>query len=377
MANNTLTMLAVGDLILYHEKPEVLFALAADTLKSADVVVGQSEVQFTARPNATYAKSSFEHVPNPVCPPSAVNSVASAGFNVMTLASNHTWDAGIPGIQDTIELLNKKGVATVGVGMNIDEARRPLVIERKGTRIGFLDYNCVGPEETWANRVKPGCAYLHIVTAYEMNQPCPGSTPNIYTFAEPRTLRAMLDDIHKLRPMCDVLVVKFHKGVGFVQAKLADYEQQISYAAIDAGADLILGEHAHILKGIEAYQGKLIFHGLNHFTHCFQTFSKEKIQEARDWHKELYDLKSEPVAPKEFVANTDIFKTMIAKCIISDGKITKASYLPCLINKEDQPEILKHDQRGQQIFDYMETITREAGLNVRYEWEGDEIAIRW
>jgi poly-gamma-glutamate capsule biosynthesis protein CapA/YwtB (metallophosphatase superfamily) len=156
---------------------------------------------------------------------------------------------------------------------------------------------------------------------------------------------------------------------------LADYEQQVSYAAIDAGADLILGEHAHILKGVEEYKGKVIFHGLNHFTHCFQTFPKEKIQEARDWHKELYNLKSEPVEAKEFVADPDIYKTMIAKITISDKKITRASYLPCLINKQDQPEILKNDEIGKQVFDYMEGITQEAGLNVKYEWEGDEILI--
>jgi poly-gamma-glutamate capsule biosynthesis protein CapA/YwtB (metallophosphatase superfamily) len=251
------------------------------------------------------------------------------------------------------------------------------VIEKKGTRFGFLDYNCVGPEETWANRVKPGCAYLHIVSAYEINQPCPGSTPNIFTFAEPHTLKAMVNDIIKLRPLCDVLVVKFHKGLGFVRAKIADYEQQISYAAIDAGADLILGEHAHMLKGIEEYKGKVIFHGLNHFTHCFQTFSKEKVQEARDWHKELYNSKTENLTGQDFVADADVFKTMIAKLTINNGKITGASYLPVWLNKQDQPEILKHDARGQVIFDYMDQITQEAGLNVKYEWEGDEIKIRW
>ena len=51
------------------------------------------------------------------------------------------------------------------------------------------------------------------------------------------------------------------------------------------------------------------------------------------------------------------------------------SYLPCLIDKQGRPEILKHDDRGQQIFEYMEKITREADLNAGYEWDGDEVLI--
>jgi poly-gamma-glutamate synthesis protein (capsule biosynthesis protein) len=67
--------------------------------------------------------------------------------------------------------------------------------------------------------------------------------------------------------------------------------------------------------------------------------------------------------------------TIIAKCIIDGGKISRTGFLPCLINSKGQPEILKHDERGQKVFDYMENITAAAGLNVRYMWEGDEVVI--
>lgn len=67
--------------------------------------------------------------------------------------------------------------------------------------------------------------------------------------------------------------------------------------------------------------------------------------------------------------------SMIAKCIIIDGKISHVSYLPLLVNEKGQPELLKHDMRGQQTFDYVEKITKMAGLNARYEWDGDEVAI--
>ncbi|MFC1535486.1 hypothetical protein ACFL7M_19230, partial [Thermodesulfobacteriota bacterium] len=69
-------------------------------------------------------------------------------------------------------------------------------------------------------------------------------------------------------------------------------------------------------------------------------------------------------------------KTIIAKCTIDDGSISRVSFLPCLINKKGQPEILMNDERGQQLFDYMDKITKEAGLNARYEWEGDEAVVQ-
>ena len=67
--------------------------------------------------------------------------------------------------------------------------------------------------------------------------------------------------------------------------------------------------------------------------------------------------------------------TMIAKCVINDGKIAHLSYIPCFVNEKKQPEVLKNDEKGQQALAFMEKITKMAGLNTRYEWEGDEIIV--
>jgi hypothetical protein len=375
MVSKTLTMLSVGDLILYHPDPKSLFASVTPVLRSADVVVGQGEITFTSRGVITCAKSAFDHEAMPACDPSHISALSLAGFNVITLASNHVWDAGIPGIEDTIDGLKSYDIAFVGAGMNIDEARRPAIIERNGTRFGFLNYNCVGPEVTWASPTKPGCAYVHILTYYELADPCPGSPPMVYTAAEPHSLQAMVDDISKLRPLCDVLMVKFHKGLGFVPVKLATYEQQVSYAAIDAGADVVMGEHAHILKGIEVYKGKTIFHNLGDFICSMRGLPADAKPTHQTRIKELYNIDPDPENPTD-LRHPDASKTIIAKCTIIDGKIIRSSYLPCMINKQDEPEILKNDERGQQVFDYVGKITKEAGLNALYEWEGDEVVIR-
>ena len=367
-----LTMLAVGDLSLGLPNAESFFEWVAPTLRGADVVVGQVEHVFTSRHVET-SSGTFA----PPFDPKNMSALPFAGFNVATLAGNHVWDSGPPGIEDTISGLRNYGITVVGAGMNIDEAKRPAIVERKGTRIGFLDYNCVGPKETWATRYKAGCAFVHIITHYELDNPTPGGPPTIYTFSEPESFAAMLDDISKLRPLCDVLVVVFHKGLGHTPIKLARYEVQLSRAAIDAGADLILGHHAHILKGIEVYKGKTIFHGLCNFVTVVTHLTEDPAKGPQQWakrRKELFGFEPDPDYPA-YPFHPEAKNTMIAKCVIEGGKINRVSYLPCLINKHGQPEVLKHDERGQQVFDYVEKITEGACLNARYGWGGDEVLI--
>ena len=65
--------------------------------------------------------------------------------------------------------------------------------------------------------------------------------------------------------------------------------------------------------------------------------------------------------------------TIIAKCIVDNGKISRVGYIPCWINEERQTEVLRHNEKGQQMFDFMEKITGGAALNIKYEWAGDEV----
>lgn len=363
MTETSLTLLAVGDVILEKPEGEYFLSLAAPVLRKGDVVVGQGEVMFTSRGISTFAEF---FGPSPGCPPSNIGALASAGFNVITLAGNHVWDMGAPGIEDTITGLRNYGITPVGAGMNIDEARRPVIIERGGTRFGFLNYTCVGSIGNWATTLKPGCAYVHIISHYEMVTGNPGGTPDVYTFAETRSLKAMVDDVQKLRPLCDILVVIFHKGILHSPDKLAMYDQQVSYAAIDAGADLILGHHAHMLKGIEQYKGKVIFHGIGQFVPAVAGLTEEEFKLR---HSRVYGNSNQQQDPA-------VNLTIIAKCTIHDGKIKQVSYLPCLINERKQPEVLQNDDRGRQVFEFVDRITKGSGLNTKYEWEGDEVVVR-
>src|SRR6185312_2515117 len=139
-------------------------------------------------------------------------------------------------------------------GLTLDEARRPVCLERDGVRLSFLSYNCVGPKESWAGPSKAGGAYVHVLTHYELDHATPGGTPNTYTGAEAETLEAMKSDIARTRSECDFVGVSLHKGTVHTPALVMPYEKQIARAAIDAGADMVVSHHAHILRGIEIYK---------------------------------------------------------------------------------------------------------------------------
>ena len=175
-----------------------------------------------------------------------------------------------------------------------------------------------------------------------------------------------------------MLVVSLHKGLVHTPVKLAQYEREVTHAAIDAGADIIFSHHAHILKGIEVYRGKVIFHGLGNFVNVVRHLTVDPSKGLDQWakrRKEIFGFEPDPEYPPFYPFHPEAKHTLIAKCMIEDGEITRVSYLPCLVNKKGAPEILKKDERGQQTFDYVEKITRGADLNARFQWEGDEVVV--
>jgi len=380
-----LIMMAVGDIILDTPKPaEQFFELVKPVLAQSDLAVGQCEVLYTSRGIPTFIDPRYPSTPSPI---SSISALQYAGFDVMTMAGNHAWDAGVPGIEDTINALDEYGIAHTGAGMNLDEAHEPAVVERNGIKFGFLSYNCVGPVGSWASDIKPGCAYVKIDTVYESGFPaCP---PSIKSYPDRETLARMEEEIRALRPQVDVLVVALHKGIGFLPVRLADYEFTVSHAAIDAGADLIIGHHAHILKGVEIYKGKYILHGLGHFTNVLDHgMGKDKAPE--EAAKFMYNFKCDHGGP--FFLNADATEvpfpisdengvpienlSMIVKAHVKDKKITRVSCLPVLIRKDGKPEVQTADSEyGQKIFNFVRNSTTGAFLNAKFAWDGDEIVI--
>jgi hypothetical protein len=303
----------------------------------------------------------------------------AAGIDVLSFASNHCMDDGEEALLETIDCLKYEGLNIIGVGENIDEARKPAIINCKGQHVAFLAYNSVGKPDSWAKDNKPGCAPLRAWTLYEPIEPLqPGTPAQPYTFPYREDLAAMVADIHNAKTKADKVVVSMHCGIHVMPVAIAEYQIDIAHAAIDAGADLVLQHHAHILKGIEVYRGKVIFYGLGNFAIEVHFMIREwadspKIKEIRkalnpDWHPPYPDYSSFPFPP-------DSRKTIIVKYVISKNSVS-ISFLPALINRQSQPEILSPDNKEfQDIIDYVDFISREAGYNTSFRINGAEVSI--
>jgi hypothetical protein len=165
----------MGTAIPILPSPEFYFDLVAPSLKGADLVVAHLEVAHTTRPAAPGAMTAP--------PPDNLRGIPYSGISAVTLAGNAIMAYGVPGVVDTLDWLQKHHVPYTGAGMNIDEARRPLILERGGVRFGFLSYNGVSGTQSGATSTRPGNAYVDIITHYEPGF-FPGDSPKIFTFPE-------------------------------------------------------------------------------------------------------------------------------------------------------------------------------------------------
>ena len=149
--------------------------------------------------------------------------IADAGYDVISFATNHCMDWGRPAFFQTISLINENGMAAVGAGANLAEARKPVIkVLDDGTRVGFLAYCSILPQDYWANSERPGANPLRGVTAYVPKEHDQPETPvRMFSFPHPDDLDNMLEDIARLRPQVDILAVSFHWGIHFIPAVIA------------------------------------------------------------------------------------------------------------------------------------------------------------
>src|SRR5262249_9084649 len=173
-----ITLLAVGDISPNRNDPPSIFRGCRDVLHSADIVFGQLEAAMSDRGAPAFTPG----VPSKL----AAKNVAAltekgAGFDIMSFASNHAVDYGYDAFTDTLDALKKNNIAVAGAGMNIAQARKPAIIERNGTRVGFLAYLSIVFPGLIAEEDRPGCASLRASHYYKQMDFQPGTPPLIVT----------------------------------------------------------------------------------------------------------------------------------------------------------------------------------------------------
>lgn len=239
-ATPSVRLVAVGDICLARgveraaakAEPTYPFTAVLPMLRNADITFGNLECVLSTRGKPVPKKYNFR------AHPKWAGRLRSAGFDVLSVANNHTMDYGREALVDTLEHLERAGIVPVGGGKTPEAAHALRTISRNGIRVGFLAYLGMFPPILPLVSGEPWVAmgYPDVVRS--------------------ETARA--------RKKVDVLIVSVHAGVER-QPNPSARQRSICRAAVDGGADLVIGHHPHIVQRVEHYRGKVICYSLGNF----------------------------------------------------------------------------------------------------------------
>ncbi len=251
-ADDEIELVATGDIMLARTVEERMnqygslypFQTVYRLLQGADIAVGNLETPFTVGGKPADKRFIFrahpEHAP----------ALRTAGFDVLSLANNHILDFPPDSMDDTLAALEDLGIATVGAGRGEAAAHRPAVLEVKGIKVAFLAF--AAPR--WRGS-------LEVPTATDV------------AWAEPEPVRRA---VAQAQEEADLVIVILHTGTEY-EAQANQEQRAVAHAAVEAGADLVIGHHPHVLQDVEVYQGVAIVYSLGNFV-----FDMDVIERTRD-----------------------------------------------------------------------------------------------
>lgn len=233
---------AVGDVMLAGRWAPSLraagynhsFEQVATILKQGDITIANLEAPI-AEGGTEFREKKFRFRSEPA----VAAALRGAGISLVTLANNHSMDFGSVALTETLGHLDRAGIAWIGAGENLTEARKMALYTINGTRVAFLGYSLTQPTEFFAGSSRPGTA-----PAYE---------------------KLVLADVAAARRQADHVIVSIHWGTEGLR-HVQPYQRLLAHRIVDAGADVILGHHPHVVRGVERYHNSLIIYSLGNFT---------------------------------------------------------------------------------------------------------------
>ncbi len=252
---DTITLIATGDVLLARYVEQRMratgdytlpFAKAAEFLKNADITFGNLETPLLSGATTPKDSTTFR------ADPKAIKGLLLAGYDVMSIANNHTMNYQIPGLTSTLKALKQAGILSSGGGKNQDAAHTPAVFETKEKRIAFLSY--VDPKIPPRNY---GIATFN--------------TPGLASM----DIEAMKNDVKNAVEAYDIVVVSMHSGTEY-KKEPTQFQKDFAHAAIDSGASVVIGAHPHVVQPVEYYGDGVIFYSLGNFV--FDQFFSQDVQ---------------------------------------------------------------------------------------------------
>ena len=220
------------------------FLNISDFLNSADITFGNLET--TISDNGYNVGSIYSFRANP----KSVEGLTYAGFDALSVANNHIGDWTQRAMEDTFSILKENNIAVVGGGNNEADAHTAKIIEKNGTRFGFLGHTDIGARYTEAVGNEAGVAWLD--------------------------KDRMVADIIEAKKISDVVIVSVHMGEEY-QSRANMRQRDTAAAALEAGATLFIGHHPHVVQDSQHDANGYIAYSLGNFIFD-QTFSKETME---------------------------------------------------------------------------------------------------
>jgi poly-gamma-glutamate synthesis protein (capsule biosynthesis protein) len=235
-----ITIAITGDIMLSRSVGARILATSdrfpfndtADWLSGFDLTVGNLECVVSTLGQPQPKQYTFE------APPRGFERVAAAGYDIVSVANNHSGDYGPAAFADMLQHLPTYGVTPLGGGLNLTQAHTPVIRTVRSTTVGLLAYCAIEPMNFAATASAPGHAWLDAAL--------------------------MTADIRALRPKVDFLLVFTHWGIEYHPEQSSDQEA-MAHVAIDAGADFVVGAHPHVIQPSSSYRGKPIVYSLGNF----------------------------------------------------------------------------------------------------------------
>lgn len=290
------TIGVTGDVMVGRNTPAALsgqgsaFGGIGDTLASCDILLINFENAATTSEIA--AKSDVPLKTDP----SNIQAILLDTEIVASIANNHAFDYGTSGASDTRSNLKSNGISVIGAGDNAEQAHTPYVKEINGRKITILNYMDSD----------------NFVYYSQSEMPIAGENSPGYSAYNREVMESQ---IHEARENgSDFVLVYFHYGNEYVSSPNA-VQEDMSHAAIDAGADAVVGSHPHVPQGIELYHNKTIFYSLG---------------------DTVFDLQR----PETLVAYVVTFNLTGSQCIATVYPIQLIGYLPYFMDSESGASLL-------------------------------------
>ncbi len=222
----------------------------------------------------------------------------------VTLANNHIMDFGEKAFNRTIDILKENGIKYFGAGRREENFNNPLIIEFEGKRIGLLGYSCPSTHAIFGDSRDSGSAKLDV--------------------------EEVIREIKSLRVRVDFIIIEPHWGIQDISIpKFSDRE--IAHRLIDAGANLIIGHHAHIIQSYEIYKDRYIFYGIGNFIFPdldIPTRWNGREFTARRVKKQEIEHRSSIVVTLDSNLNIDFFTVRLENGVVRRAKYKIPTYLP-------------------------------------------------